>query len=107
VTRAEDDFEIVRGSDNVFRDLGLPNADIEQAKADLTAAIVRAQRERGLTNAAAAAKIAGVDVGDISRIRNCKLDRFSVERLSAIARSLDPQVHLVVARGPQAKLARG
>ena len=106
MTGAEDDFEIARGSDNVFRDLGLPNADIEQAKADLTAAIMRAQRERGLTNAAAA-KIAGVDVGDISRIRNCKLDRFSVERLSAIARSLDPQVHLVVARGPQAKVARG
>lgn len=104
--KAEDDFEIVRGSGNVFRDLGLPNADIELVKADLGAAIMRAQREQGLTNAAAAHK-AGVDVGDISRIRNADLDRFTIDRLARIARSLDPQVHLVVARTPEPKAARG
>jgi predicted XRE-type DNA-binding protein len=106
MTKAEDDFEIVRGSDNVFRDLGLPNAEIELAKADLGAAIIRAQREQGLTNATAA-KIAGVDVGDISRIRNADLDRFTVDRLARIARSLDPEVHVVVVRAPQPKAARG
>jgi len=102
----EDDFEMVRGTGNVFRDLGLPNADVELAKADLAAAIMRAQREQNLTNAAAAKK-AGVDVGDISRIRNGDLDRFTIDRLTRIARSLDPQVHLVIARVPEPTPAHG
>lgn len=33
-----DDFELVRGSGNVFRDLGMPDSDIRQAKAILAAA---------------------------------------------------------------------
>jgi predicted XRE-type DNA-binding protein len=100
MTMADDDFEIVWRGGNVFRDLGLPNADIEQAKADLGAAVLRAQREQGLTNAAAAKK-AGVDVGDISRIRNCDLDRFTIDRLMRIVSRLDPQIRMVVAMAPQ------
>lgn len=106
MTKAEDGFEIVRGSDNPFRDVGLPDADNELVKADLATAVVRAQRQQDLTNAAAA-KLAGVQEADISRIRNCKLDRFSIDRLAHIARSLDPEVHLVVARAPQPKAVRG
>lgn len=102
----DDDFEIIKGSGNVFRDAGLPNADVELAKADLSAAILQALREQNLTNAAAAKK-AGVDVGDISRIRNCDLDRFTIDRLTRIARRLDPQVHLVVTRAPQPTVAHG
>lgn len=37
---SEDDFELVRGSGNVFRDMGYPNADILQAKAFLCARII-------------------------------------------------------------------
>ena len=35
-------FEIIRGSGNVFRDLGLPNADLKHLKAILTAEIIKA-----------------------------------------------------------------
>lgn len=106
MTKEDGHFDIVRGSDNPFRDAGLPDADNELVKADLATAVVRAQREHGLTNAEAA-KRAGVDKRDISRIRNCKLDRFTIDRLAHIARSLDPQVHLLVAHAPQPKAARG
>lgn len=106
MSTSDEDFAIVRGTGNVFSDLGLPNADVELAKADLAAAIMRAQREQSLTNAAAAEK-AGIDVGDMSRIRNCDLDRFTIDRLTRIARSLDPQVHIVIARIPEPTPAHG
>ena len=37
---SNDDFELVRGSGNVFRDFGVPNADLEQARAVLAAKII-------------------------------------------------------------------
>jgi hypothetical protein len=37
---ADDDFELVRGSGNVFRDFGYPNAEILSAKAKLAAEII-------------------------------------------------------------------
>lgn len=96
----EEDFEIVRGSDNVFRDVGLPDPDSKLVKADLASAIMRAQREQGLTNAAAA-KRSGVQEADISRIRNGDLNRFTIDRLARIARGLDPRVQVVVVRASQ------
>ena len=37
---SDDEFELVEGSGNVFRDLGDPRADIKQAKAVLAARII-------------------------------------------------------------------
>jgi len=37
----DDSMEIVRGSGNVFRDFGYPDADVRQAKALLAAQIVK------------------------------------------------------------------
>jgi len=39
---SNDDFERVRGSGNVFRDMGFPEADILQAKSLLAAKIIGA-----------------------------------------------------------------
>ena len=36
-----DDIELVRGSGNVYRDFGRPNADLEQARALTAAKIIR------------------------------------------------------------------
>ena len=102
----DDELAMTRGSGNAFRDAGLPDADTELLKADLSAAILRAQRQQGLTNAAAAQK-AGVDEGDISRIRRCDLDRFTIDRLVRILNRLDPRVSVVVEFVPRAKLAQG
>ena len=72
----------------------------------MAAEVIKAMREQKLTHDAAARK-AGVQRADISRICNVDLDRFTIDRLVRIARSLDPQVHLVVARKPQPTAARG
>ena len=49
-----EDMELVRGSDNPFEDVGLPEADTKRIKADLAAEIIAILRERRLTGAAAA-----------------------------------------------------
>ncbi len=90
-----DDLEIVRGSGNVFRDLGLADADTEQMKSALAAEILKAMREGGLTHAAAAER-AGVQRADISRICKVDLDRFTIDRLVRILNRLDRRVELVV-----------
>jgi hypothetical protein len=44
-------LEVVRGSGNVFRDLGQKNADAEQFKAILAAEIIKALDREGLSRA--------------------------------------------------------
>jgi predicted XRE-type DNA-binding protein len=102
MTEADDDVEILEGTGNVFHDLGIPDAENEAVKSGLATEIIKAMREQKLTHEAAAKK-AGVQRADISRICNVDLDRFTIDRLVRIARNLDPQVRLVVARTPQPK----
>ncbi len=48
-----DDMQIMRGSGNVFRDLGHPEADREQLRALLAAKIIGVLEDRRLTARAA------------------------------------------------------
>src|SRR5437879_1170532 len=68
---------MVRGSGNVFRDLGSKNADTEQVKAILAAEIIKALNRERLTVRAAHGRT-GIAAADFSRIRNADLGRFSV-----------------------------
>lgn len=77
-----DELDLVRGTDNPFRDVGLSDPDTKRMKADLAAEIVRILRERDLSGAAAA-RLAGVQEADVSRIRNPDLDRFTIDRSQA------------------------
>ena len=90
-----EDFEIERGSGNVFRDFGHPNADAEQFKAILAAQIIRLLDARQLT-VRAAGELTGTAAADFSRIRQAKLDRFSIERLLTILNRLDQRVEIAV-----------
>ena len=104
----DDDVEVVRGSGNVFRDLGLPDADTEQMKSALAAEILKAMREHRLTHAVAAERVA-VQRADISRICKVDLDRFTIDRLARILNRLDRRVEVVVsgpAASPVAKTAK-
>ena len=88
-------LEIVRGSDNPFLDVGLPDADTELMKADLATEIVRVLRERDLAGAGAA-ETAGATEADICRIRKASLDRFTIDRLVKILNRLDRQIEVAV-----------
>jgi predicted XRE-type DNA-binding protein len=95
-----DDLEIVRGSGNVFRDLGRPNADLEQARALLAVRIVKALDKNNLT-ARAAEKLTGVAHTDLSRIRNAKLERFTLDRMITILGKLDQDVEVSISVAPR------
>ena len=79
-----DDFEVIRGSGNVFADFGDPDADTKQMKAIVAAEIIGVLNRRGLS-VRAAAKESQCDPADIQRIRNADLSRFTLDRLVRIA----------------------
>jgi predicted XRE-type DNA-binding protein len=91
----DDDFDIIRGTGNVFRDLGHADADKEQLRALLAARIIGVLDDRKLS-VRAAHEVTGVAAADFSRIRNAKLDRFTIDRLMTILSGLGQQVEVTV-----------
>ena len=88
-------IKVIRGSGNVFRDFGYPNADLEQLKALLASEIIKTLDREGLT-VRAAAEITGTAAADFSRIRKADLDRFTVDRLMTIINRLGGRVEVKV-----------
>lgn len=88
-------IEIVRGSGNVFRDLNLPNPELEQLRSILAAKIIRVLDETGMT-VRKAQEVTGTAAADFSRIRRANLDRFTVDRLMGILHRLDQEVEISV-----------
>ena len=86
---------MVRGSGNVFNDLGHQNADIEQFKAILAAEIIKALDREHLTVRAAHTRT-GIAAADFSRIRNAELGRFTVDRLMSIINRLGSRVEVKI-----------
>lgn len=87
------DFGLVRGSGNVYRDLGRPNADLEQARAIIAAKIIRIIDARKLSTRDAE-KLTGVGHAEFSRIRNTQLRRFTLDRMIAILGRLDEDIEV-------------
>jgi predicted XRE-type DNA-binding protein len=83
----------VRGSGNVFRDLGYENADVEQLKALLAAEIIHTLDRENLS-VRAAHRRTGIAAADFSRIRNADLGRFTVDRLMTIVNRLGSRVEV-------------
>jgi predicted XRE-type DNA-binding protein len=101
------DLELVRGSGNLFRDFGNANADAEQLKAVLAAQVIKILDTRMLT-VREASRITGIAAADFSRIRNVKLDRFTIDRLMTILSRFGQKVDVRVSvrqRRPAARRA--
>jgi predicted XRE-type DNA-binding protein len=95
-----DDMELIRGSGNIFRDLGLPNPELEQLRAILAAQIIKTLDVRSLT-VRRAGEMTGIAAADFSRIRRARLDRFTVDRLMTILDRLDQEVDVSVSFRPR------
>ena len=91
----DDEMELVHGSGNVFRDLGLPNPNLEQLRAILAAKIIGVLDDRQLT-IRKAKELTGIAAADFSRIRQVKLERFTVDRLMNILDRLGQDVEVSV-----------
>jgi predicted XRE-type DNA-binding protein len=94
--------QIVRGTTNVFADLGYPDAEERQTKLRLAHALNHVIAQRRLTQAAAAARL-GVNQPKISALLRYKLDGFSVERLMTFLTALDQDVEIVIKRKPRSR----
>jgi len=79
------DYEVSSG--NVFRDLGLPDAEELDIKANLAIQIGRLIKRRGLTQGQAAS-ILGVDQPRVSALMRGHLEKFSMEKLCTYLRAL-------------------
>jgi predicted XRE-type DNA-binding protein len=97
----EDDLELIHGSGNVFRDFGRPDADVRQTKALLAAKIVGILDDESLSTRKAQEKT-GFAHADFARIRNGKLDRFTIDRLMTILNKLGRQVDVRIDVRPKA-----
>jgi predicted XRE-type DNA-binding protein len=87
------DYEI--GSRNVFRDLGLPNAEEHLVKAQLVFKIDAIIKKRRLKQVEAAV-LFGVRQPDVSKMLRGDFRQFSVERLLRFLVALDQDVQIVV-----------
>lgn len=97
-------IELVHGSGNVFRDFGYADSEAMQLKGKLAAAIIAVLDKRRLTVRGAAA-ITGIAAADFSRIRNAKLDRFTIDRLITVLGRLDRRVEISIAIKPRRRAA--
>lgn len=88
-------MKLMRGSGNVYRDLGRPSADLEKARAIVAAKIIRVLDERKLSTRDAE-KLTGVSHSEFSRIRGTQLRRFTLDRMIAILGKLDAEVEVSV-----------
>lgn len=101
----DNDLELLHGSGNVFRDLGLPNPNLEQLRAILAAKIIGVLDDRQLT-IRKAQELTGIAAADFSRIRQVKLERFTVDRLMNILDRLGQEVEVQLLVRPKATKAR-
>ena len=95
-----DNLELLRGRGNVFSDFGRPNAGLEQVRAILAAEIIRTLDARDLSTRDAE-KLTGVGHSEFSRIRNAKLDRFSLDRMIVILGKLDENIEVSITFHPR------
>jgi len=97
-------LEVVRGSGNVFRDLGHENADAQQFKAILAAEIIKTLDRDGLS-VRVAHRRTGIAAADFSRIRNADLGRFTVDRLMSIINRLGSRIEVKIRVRPTEAVA--
>ena len=91
----ENDFELVEGSGNVFRDFGDTEADLKHAKAVVAARIIAALDNRSLS-VRKAATLTRYAAADFSRVRNANLRQFTLDRLMKMLAALDADVRVTI-----------
>lgn len=85
--------EVVRGSGNVFADIGLPDAEDMFLKAQLALLIAKTIKAHGFSQRKAA-DVTGIPQPDINAIVNGRLVGFSAFRLLKALRALGKSVEL-------------
>lgn len=87
----------IRGSDNIFADLGFPPGEAENLKmrSDLMLGIEMFYRRSGLTQARAAKRL-GITQPRLNALLKSRIEQFSLDALVNIARRAGLNVRLVI-----------
>jgi predicted XRE-type DNA-binding protein len=102
MTKRPQEPGVAKGSDNVFADLGLPDAEELLAKAQLASAISDIIDDRELTQAEAA-ELLGTTQPKVSNLVRGRLEGFSLERLARFLNSLDRDIEILVKPRPRSR----
>jgi phage-related protein/predicted XRE-type DNA-binding protein len=92
----------VRGSENVFVDLGFANADALSLETELLRRIIAIIREKGLSQRAAA-RVLGIDQPKVSALMNGKTRGYSIARMIRFLASLDQDVEIRIKPKPRSR----
>lgn len=95
--RTKSGIEYEQGSDNIFADLGLKDADELFARGMLAIQIKKILIERGLKKQKDIAELWGIDKTDVSKFMNADYQRFSQERLLSFLNKLNYKVTMQIA----------
>lgn len=95
-------IKYTKSSGNVFKDLGLPNAEELLAKAELANAIASIIEDRNLTQQEAAS-ITGTSQAKISDVARGRLDQFTIDRLIKMLMAFDRDVRIELAPKPRSR----
>jgi predicted XRE-type DNA-binding protein len=96
--------DVLQSSGNVFRDLGLRDADEKQTKVRLAVAINQIVTRQQLSQRAAGRRLR-VNQPKISALANYRVEGFSVERLMNFLTALDRDIEIVIRRKPASRKA--
>ena len=95
-------IEVIRGTGNVFADLGYADAEERHTKLRLAYAINQIIEQKNLTQAAAA-DLLKANQPKVSALLRYKLDGFSVERLMTYLTALDRDVEISIKKKSRAR----
>lgn len=96
--------QLIRGTANVFADLGCPDAGARHAYLRLAYALNQVLDQRKLTQANAA-KVLGVTQPKLSALRRYKLADFSLDKLMTLLTALGVDIEIVIKRKPRSRRA--
>ena len=82
------------GSDNIFADLGLPDAETHLLKAQIVSEIYRLTNRRKLTQIQAG-KLMGISQPEVSRLFKGNFREYSLERLMGFLTAFDRDVEII------------
>lgn len=103
---SRDDTSVYQSGENIFADLGLPDAEAHYLKAQLVAELYRLTQERGLTQAKAGT-LMGISQPEVSRLFKGNFREYSVDRLMAFLTAFDRDVEIVSRPRPKHAGERG
>jgi predicted XRE-type DNA-binding protein len=87
--------KIIRSSGNVFKDIGLPNADEHALKADVVIRLAKLIESKGLSQTKVA-RLISISQPDLSRLLRGHFDGFSMDRLLQAFLALGSDVEIRV-----------